>query len=939
MTFANIPPTPDTIRTALAFISPDQPRTDWVKIGMAVKDALDGDGFALFDEWSKGGQSYSPTDCRDTWKSIKADGKITVGTLFYMAGQNGWKPNGEHRETEAERQDRERQRKARTEQNAKAKAEKQAAAASKAGALRDASSPALADHPYLTRKGIKPVPALLELPTERAAEILGYVPKSDGKPLVGRLLVALVEIGGKLSTAELIDEAGRKSAVAGGAKSGGYWTAQPLPDGDGAGLVLLIGEGVATALSCREATGHATVAALSAGNLPKIARAMRERYPAARLVILADAGNGQAKAEEAAKATGAALAVPMFPEGMAGTDFNDLHQLVGLDIVQAQISAAENLTPANLPQEEEKISENGKNPTLPTLSKDGAGSSLHQSCTEPTLKAEKPTPKPTPIRPGAFVYLDDDGKPHRLIESKAAKILANLLRTERYAWDPDAASWHRFDGSCWAPLTSAAEPERVVLRALFEGCEPVGFKQSYFNGVLTIMLRAGLIPLPPEPVGKIPFRNGLFDMVTRHLEPITPENAATWAIPHGYHAGTTCPAFITWIRSATGNDAGLIQLLRAFINACLTGRADLQKFLHLLGPGGTGKSTFIRLLFAMLGPSNCVTTDLLHLEQNRFETACLYGKRLAAITDSDRYGGSVNVLKAITGQDPVRNERKHVQQSGTFTYTGMVLIASNEPLASTDYTSGLDRRRLVVKFERRIPPEEKAAFMAAGGEDRLHQEIPAIINWALELSRDEVTNTFMHPPEAAVKAGLESLTAQNPIAEWITDSLIPDPSNWVLIGVREESRTQSGAVVFADSDTRLYPNYLKWCVENRREALALRRFRHAAVDMLRTMGADVAESRRGPGQGISGVKLRQEFESPHPWSLVQDKKLHQCRKAGDPTRNPTPPQATAGAAYRDFEAESVGSAGFFENFGKDISAGESRTWDYQNGRWTDDDES
>jgi putative DNA primase/helicase len=228
-------------------------------------------------------------------------------------------------------------------------------------------------------------------------------------------------------------------------------------------------------------------------------------------------------------------------------------------------------------------------------------------------------------------------------------------------------------------------------------------------------------------------------------------------------------------------------------------------------------------------------------------------------------GGSVDVLKAITGEDPVRNERKHVQQSGTFTYTGMVLIASNEPLASTDYTSGLARRRLVVKFSRRIPPDEKAAFLAAGGEDRLHQEIPAIINWALGLGRDHVTRMFTHPPRSVVEAAFESLTAQNPIAEWITDSLVPEPGNWTLIGVKEESRTQIGAVIFEDADSKLYPNYLKWCGENKREALALRRFRHAALDMLLTMGADVEEARRGPGQGITGVRIRSQYEAQHQW--------------------------------------------------------------------------
>ena len=337
--------TQDKIRDALAYISPDLSRDEWAKVGMAIKDGLNGDGFDLFDEWSHGGKTYNQNDTRDTWKSIKSNGGITVGTLFYLAGQHGWKPHDDPvpLEIDAERQRRDQKREERAEQEILSKAQKQAEAAKKAVTLWQAAAPAQANHPYLIRKGVAPVEMLREIKVARAAEILGYPPKSEGEPLAERLLVAPVEIEGHISTAELIDEAGRKSAIAGGAKSGGYWTVQPLPDGDGSGLTLAIGEGVATVLSAKAATGYASLAALSAGNLPKAAQAMRARYPAARLVILADIGNGRAKAEEAARATGAALAAPDFTRSSAteaDTDFNDLHRLAGLEEVRRQIGAA-----------------------------------------------------------------------------------------------------------------------------------------------------------------------------------------------------------------------------------------------------------------------------------------------------------------------------------------------------------------------------------------------------------------------------------------------------------------------------------------------------------------------------------------------------------------------------------------------------------------------
>lgn len=347
-----IPPTRENVRAALTYLSADIDGDDWHRILRAVADGLGQDGRDLADEWSQTApHRYSAAIFRDSWKSACKPGKTTIATLWKMALNAGWKPDGTaHQETEAERQARERQR---DERNRKAEQEaklKRTEAAKKAGAIWQAATELRADHPYMARKGIKPVSALREIPVEQAAGILGYRPKSDGEPLAGRLIVAPVKVAGELSTLEFIDEQGRKSAIAGGAKAGGFWAAKALPEGDGAGLVLVIGEGVATVLSIHQATDYPAIAALSAGNIPQVAKIMCDRYPKARVLILADLGNGQAKAEEAATATGAKLAVPIFTpahvqahqeqHGKPPTDFNDLAQLAGLDEVRRQIEQA-----------------------------------------------------------------------------------------------------------------------------------------------------------------------------------------------------------------------------------------------------------------------------------------------------------------------------------------------------------------------------------------------------------------------------------------------------------------------------------------------------------------------------------------------------------------------------------------------------------------------
>lgn len=297
---------------------------------------------------------WHDTDVEDDPRG-RGDGRIKL----FPDGQGGmvhnWKASDKPRTffvddgrtlSDEERAERDRRRQETIQRAEQELARERKRAADKTAALRKIVGPARPDHPYFARKlpGTTPPTTLFETTVEQITATIGYHPHSNSKPLTGRVLIAFVETSGKLVTAEFIDEAGRKSAVAGGPKGGGYWAAQALPNSDETGLILAIGEGVATVLSVKEATGHAVIAALSAGNLPKVATIMRERFPAARLVILGDIGKGQAKAEQAARDVGAALAVPRFPEGSTGTDWNDLAVLSGLDVVRGQIAAA--ITPA-----------------------------------------------------------------------------------------------------------------------------------------------------------------------------------------------------------------------------------------------------------------------------------------------------------------------------------------------------------------------------------------------------------------------------------------------------------------------------------------------------------------------------------------------------------------------------------------------------------------
>ena len=74
------------VKEALTYISADD-RDTWIKVGMALKSG--GFDVSIYNDWSATSEKYKDGEPVSKWKSFKKSG-ISIGTLFYLARQNGY---------------------------------------------------------------------------------------------------------------------------------------------------------------------------------------------------------------------------------------------------------------------------------------------------------------------------------------------------------------------------------------------------------------------------------------------------------------------------------------------------------------------------------------------------------------------------------------------------------------------------------------------------------------------------------------------------------------------------------------------------------------------------------------------------------------------------------------------------------------------------------
>jgi putative DNA primase/helicase len=421
------------------------------------------------------------------------------------------------------------------------------------------------------------------------------------------------------------------------------------------------------------------------------------------------------------------------------------------------------------------------------------------------------------------------------------------------AFNNASLRWMRYQAD--SPGVWAVETDQFIASAVMNIVEGKGYTGYGGDGYITNvtrMLRHHLIQrtwVERSPKELLPFRNGVLEIQTGKLMPHAPGYRLTWQLPREYdRAATNWDNINEFLNHLSGGNQQIKDLLMCYCNAVIKGRSDLQKFLHLIGLGGTGKGTFTRLLVSLIGSQNVHTSTLDDWCNNNFEAANAYQKRLVLFPDEDKATGKLGKFLSLTGEDLLRAENKG-QKAFSYRYDGMVAVCSNLPVFAGDSASRVKRRVITVPCNNTVGIAKRKNL-----EELFEPELAAFTNHVLNFDDDyvrKVLSGIQEIPECTLEFWVNRMRVDS-LADWLNEKVIYDPTAMTPVGSNKNEGADGGLI------KTLFGSYSRHCAETGSQAKASKTFSPDLIELCNSvLGWGVKHKATNTGKFIVGLRLRQ----------------------------------------------------------------------------------
>jgi putative DNA primase/helicase len=251
------------------------------------------------------------------------------------------------------------------------------------------------------------------------------------------------------------------------------------------------------------------------------------------------------------------------------------------------------------------------------------------------------------------------------------------------------------------------------------------------NDALSLLSAHDKFPVYGKKNTVLVFRNCVVIPETRQRFDFSADFYARERINYVYDTNAPAPTkwlnFLDFVFEFDDDKNDKIAFLRQYMGLSTTKIIDFQVMVILLGGGSNGKSVILNVVQAMLGNDNVSNVSLSDFNQ-KFRVGQMEGK-LVNVDHDLGYKSLKNeaLFKAIITGNRTLNERKF-HDPAAFDPTAKLWAAGNYLPKVYNSTHAHYRRILPITFNRTVTDGEKNLALL----DELIEEIPSILNWALD---------------------------------------------------------------------------------------------------------------------------------------------------------------------------------------------------------------
>ena len=237
----------------------------------------------------------------------------------------------------------------------------------------------------------------------------------------------------------------------------------------------------------------------------------------------------------------------------------------------------------------------------------------------------------------------------------------------------------------------------------------------------------------------------------------------------------SCPTWMNFISRIFNDNQATIDFVRRAVGYSLTGSVDEQCMFILIGTGANGKSTFLRTLHHLFGDyAGSIPIQTLMTQKNGSQQtndlAYLLGKRFVIASEGERDQRLAEAkIKMMTGGDRI-SCRFMYRDFFEFDPQFKLWLATNNLPTISGTDDAIWRRIRVIHFPITIPFEEQDKRLP----DRLLEELPGILNWALE-GLKEWRQQGLNSPETVAHSTKRYREDNDSVGQWIEAACTLEP--------------------------------------------------------------------------------------------------------------------------------------------------------------------